>query len=85
MNIRKMIEWIGTHDVGISSRTMWCGLMGVGPGSNGRFDIPYDADAFSRCHDLVIFAEISPVAALPPICEIFLLYKPIVYLLDALL
>lgn len=84
MNIRKMIEWIGTHDVGISSKTMWCGLMGVGPGSNGRFDIPYDADDFSRCYDLVTFAEISPVDDFPRICEIFPWYKPIVDSWDAL-
>lgn len=66
------------------TRTMWCGLMGVGPGSNGRFDIPYDADDFSRCYDLVIFAEISPVDDLPRICEIFPWYKPIVDSWDAL-
>lgn len=58
--------------------------MGVGPGSNGRFDIPYDADDFSRCYDLVIFAEISPVDDLPRICEIFPWYKPIVDSWDAL-
>lgn len=73
-----MIEWIGTHNVGISSRTMWCGLMGVGSGSAGRFDIPHDADDFSRCYDLVTFAEVSPAYDLPRICEIFPWYKPII-------
>lgn len=78
MNTQKMIEWIGTHNVGISSRTMWCGLMGVGSGSAGRFDIPHDADDFSRCYDLVTFAEVSPAYDLPRICEIFPWYKPII-------
>ena len=52
--------------------------MGVGSGSAGRFDIPHDADDFSRCYDLVTFAEVSPAYDLPRICEIFPLYKPII-------
>lgn len=49
--------------------------MGVGSGSAGRFDIPHDADDFSRCYDLVTFAEVSPAYDLPRICEIFPWYK----------
>lgn len=52
--------------------------MGVGSGSAGRFDIPHDADDFSRCYDLVTFAEVSPAYDLPRICEIFPWYKPII-------
>ena len=41
-------------------------------------DIPHDADDFSRCYDLVTFAEVSPAYDLPRICEIFPWYKPII-------
>lgn len=81
MNIRKMQEWIGTHDIGISSRTMWCGLMGIQGSSSGnctRFDVPHDSDDFSRCYDLVTFAEVSPAYDLPRVYEIFPWYKPII-------
>lgn len=50
----------------------------MGSGSAGRFDVPSDADDFSRCYDLVTFAEVSPVYDLPRICEIFPWYKPII-------
>ena len=75
MNTQKMIEWIGTHNVGISSRTMWCGLMGVNPGSDGRFDVPHDADDFSPAHgkNRIVFlkrqlpgAEIGKIPAQDP-------------------
>lgn len=56
MNKEKAIEWIGTHKVGVSSRTMWCGLMGVKPDNiHWGYDLPHDMDDFSRCHDLVTF------------------------------
>lgn len=34
MNKTKMLEWIGTRHVGVSSRTMWVALMGVARGVN---------------------------------------------------
>lgn len=51
-----MMEWIGSHNVGISSKTMWCALMSV---PCDRDDRPYDADDFSRCYDLYKFAELT--------------------------
>lgn len=56
MNISRMMEWIGSHNVGISSKTMWCALMSV---PCDRDDCPYDADDFSRCYDLYKFAELT--------------------------
>ena len=52
-----MIEWIGCHRVGISSRTMWCAIMGV---KCHEADTPRDADDFSRCYDLYKFSELTP-------------------------
>ena len=78
MNKQRMIEWIGTHDVGVSSKTMWCGLMGVGSSENMiRFDVPHDPDDFSRCYDLVTFAEVS-IHELHRVCDIFPWYKPVI-------
>lgn len=52
-----MIEWVGTHDTGISSMTMWCALMGVD--RKEWTDIPYDNSDFRRCYDMVTFAKVS--------------------------
>lgn len=57
-----MTEWIATHHVGTSSKTMWAGLMGVNADPTEvflSFDIPYDSDDFSRCYDLVKFCEVT--------------------------
>lgn len=70
MNYDKMLQWIGTHRVGVSSRTMWNALMGIdqsarpddyfaSSGLQHIPDIPYDSDDFSRCLDLVTFAEVT--------------------------
>ena len=62
MNYNKMIQWVGTHHVGVSSRTMWCALMGIakdGTESHSGFDVPGDASDFSRCYDLVKFCEVG--------------------------
>lgn len=62
MNKTKMLQWIGTHHVGISSRTMWCALMGVANSETPTyygFDTPYDWDDFSRCYDLVQYGEVT--------------------------
>jgi hypothetical protein len=54
-------EWIVSEDVGTSSRTIWCVLMGlfqrkiVGPEKlrcQGRYDVPHDPSDFGRCHRL---------------------------------
>lgn len=80
MNKDKMIEWIATHKVGISSKTMWTALMGVKPTSESSFvnyDIPYDTDDFSRCYDLVRFCDVTPAYDFPRITAIFPWYAPI--------
>ena len=80
MNKTKMLEWIGTRHVGISSRTMWCALMGVardGDGSHSGFDVPYDCDDFSRCYDLVTYGEVTK-EELQKVVEAFPFYKPII-------
>lgn len=80
MNKTKMLQWIGTHHVGISSRTMWCALMGVAnsetPTYSG-FDAPYDWDDFSRCYDLVQYGEVTK-EELQKVVEAFPYYKPII-------
>lgn len=80
MNKEKMIEWIATHRVGTSSKTMWAALMGVKPENSYDiifYDVPYDADDFSRCCDLVNFCEITPAYDFPKITAIFPWYDPI--------
>lgn len=80
MNKTKMLEWIGTRHVGVSSRTMWVALMGVARGVNdynGGFDVPYDWDDFSRCYDLVTYGEVTK-EELQKVVEAFPYYKPII-------
>ena len=80
MNKTKMLQWIGTHHVGISSRTMWCALMGVaryGDASVNSFDVPHDWDDFSRCYDLVVYGEVTK-EELQMVVEAFPFYKPII-------
>lgn len=80
MNKDKMIEWIATHPVGVSSKTMWTALMGVNPMVSDRFiryDTPYDSADFSRCYDLVSFCDVSPAYDFPKITAIFPWYAPI--------
>ena len=80
MNRNKALEWIGTHRVGVSSRTMWCALMGIkGPCDPyaGDFDVPRDADDLSRCVDLVRFAEVTE-DELRRIPDAFPCYKPVI-------
>lgn len=80
MNKTKMLEWIGTRDVGVSSRTMWVALMGVARGVNdynGGFDVPHDSDDFSRCYDLVKYGEVTK-EELQKVAEAFPYYKPII-------
>ena len=74
MNKDKMIEWIGCHNVGISSRTMWCAIMGV---KCYKADVPYDADDFSRCYDLYKFSELTS-ADLQKVAIIYPDWRPII-------
>ena len=86
MNKTKMLEWIGTRDVGVSSRTMWVALMGVARGVNdynGGFDVPHDWDDFSRCYDLVTYGEVTK-DELQKVVEVFPFYKPIIERWDEL-
>lgn len=79
MNKDKMAEWIVTHRIGISSKTMWTALMGVKPLKDlWHYDIPYDADDFSRCYDLVMFCEVSPTEDFPKILQVFPWFAPII-------
>lgn len=81
MNIQKLQEWIVNHHTGISSRTMWAGLMDIAPNPQSprcSFDVPYDADDFSRCYDLVKFCEVDPDTDFPKILARFPFYAPIV-------
>lgn len=80
MNKTKMLEWIGTRHVGVSSRTMWCALMGVATYEDGcydGFDVPYDWDDFSRCYDLVTYGEVTK-EELQEVIDAFPFYKPII-------
>lgn len=80
MNYNKMLEWIGTHHVGISSRTMWCALMGVANSETPTyfgFDVPRDTDDFSRCYDLVTFCEVTN-DELQKVVEAFPYYQPVI-------
>lgn len=80
MNKTKMLQWIGTHHVGISSRTMWCALMGVANSETPTyygFDTPHDWDDFSRCYDLVVYGEVTK-EELQMVIEAFPFYKPII-------
>ena len=80
MNKTKMLEWIGTRHVGVSSRTMWCALMGVardGDSCYAGFDAPHDSDDFSRCYDLVTYGEVTK-EELQKVVEAFPFYKPII-------
>ena len=75
-----MLQWIGTHHVGISSRTMWCALMGIANSETPSycgFDVPHDWDDFSRCYDLVTFCEVEK-EELQKVVEAFPYYKPII-------
>jgi hypothetical protein len=80
MNKDKMIEWIGTHHVGISSKTMWVALMcnqDVIDGNSLNYNVPCDADDFSRCYDLYKFAELN-LNDLRKIEYVFPYWKPII-------
>lgn len=83
MNLKKMYEWITCRRTGISSKTMWAGVLGVNPDEKTYanlqpwFDVPYDADDFSRCVDFYDYCEINPDEDFPKIIERFPFFRPI--------
>lgn len=70
-----MIEWIASHDVGTSSRTMWAALMGVSAGD--CHDVPCDSDDFSRCYDLYTFCEVTS-EDLQKIVDVYPYWRPVI-------
>lgn len=87
MNYDKMLQWIGTHLVGTSSRTMWNALMGIeqqderDKDRSYTPDIPHDPYDFGRCLDLVTFAEVTR-EDLEIIPERIPFYRPIIDIWD---
>lgn len=80
MNKDKMMEWIGTHRIGVSSKTMWVALMCNSQSverNSLNYDVPYDAGDFSRCYDLYKFAELN-LNDLRKIERVFPYWKPII-------
>lgn len=83
MNLKKMHEWITCRRTGISSKTMWAGVIGVNPDEKTYanlqpwFDVPYDADDFSRCVDFYDYCEINQDEDFPKIIERFPFFRPI--------
>lgn len=52
-----MIEWIATCNTGVSSKTMWCALMGVKRKIN--LSTPRDNGDFRRCYDMVEYGHVT--------------------------
>ena len=80
MDKDKMIEWIGTHNVGVSSRTMWVALMCpqcVNGNNWWDYDIPHAEDDFSRCYHLSKFAGLS-LDDLRKVAKVFPYWTPII-------
>ena len=80
MDKNKMIEWIGTQAVGVSSKTMWVALMCpqcVNGNNCWDYDIPHDADDFSRCYHLSKFAGLT-LDDLRRVAKVFPYWKPII-------
>lgn len=61
MNTDKMLKWIIGDKTGVSSKTMWTAIMGIDISNPPafRFDIPHDADDFSRCLNLYNECELT--------------------------
>lgn len=61
MNTDKMLEWIIGDNTGASSKTMWTAVMGIDASNPPAFwfDIPHDADDFSRCLKLYNECELT--------------------------
>lgn len=76
-----MMQWIALRDVGVSSRTMWCALMGVAkwdtPGCGHLFDVPHDAGDFALCHNLVQFCGVTK-EELQKVSAAFPYFEPVI-------
>lgn len=57
MDKQRMIEWIATCNTGVSSKTIWCALMGVKRKIN--LSTPRDNGDFRRCYDMVEYGHIT--------------------------
>lgn len=57
MDKQRMIEWIATCNTGVSSKTMWCALMGVKRKIN--LITPRDNGDFRRCYDMVEYGHVT--------------------------
>ena len=57
MDKQRMIEWIATCNTGVSSKTMWCALMGVKRKIN--LSTPRDNGDFRRCYDMVEYGHVT--------------------------
>lgn len=57
MDKQRMIEWIATRNTGVSSKTMWCALMGVKRKIN--LSTPRDNGDFRRCYDMVEYGHVT--------------------------
>ena len=80
MDKEKMIEWIGTQSVGVSSKTMWVALMCpqcVNGKHSWKYDVPHDTNDFSRCYHLSKFARLS-LDDLRKVEKVFPYWKPII-------
>jgi hypothetical protein len=80
MDKEKMIEWIGTQNVGVSSKTMWVALMCpqcVNGNDYWNYDVPRDVGDFSRCYHLSKFARLS-LDDLRKVEKVFPYWKPII-------
>lgn len=88
MNVDKLHEWMVTHNTGVSSKTMWGALLGISIEKSAvrlyHYDVPYDADDFSRCYDLVKFCEVDKEKDFPLIISSFLFFAPIIRRWDEL-
>jgi hypothetical protein len=80
MDKNKMIEWIGTQAVGVSSKTMWVALMcpqRINGNNSWDYDVPHDADDFGRCYHLSKFAGLT-LNDLRTVAKVFPYWTPII-------
>ncbi len=53
-NIGKYMEWLKSHDTGLSSLTIFCVMLGMSTDlEGGYYDLPRDPSDFGRCYRLI--------------------------------
>lgn len=57
MDKQRMIEWIATCNTGVSSKTIWCALMGIK--RKVSLNTPRDNNDFRRCYDMVEYGHVT--------------------------